>query len=82
MKNAIYVVNAILLVAVGVLFYLHFSEKKPYPGSPIVKTERRSDTMNGGFHIAYFDVDSVFNAVDMVKQIKDELSREEERNKI
>lgn len=81
MRNALYILNGVLLVAVGVLFYLHFSEEKSHGNSAIVRSNQKADTMNRSFHIAYFDLDSVFNAVDMVKQIKDELGKAEENNK-
>ena len=82
MKNALYILNGVLLVAVGVLFYLHFFEKKSNSGGTIVRSSQKQDTTAGSFRIAYFELDSVFNSVFMVKQIKDELGKEEERNKI
>lgn len=82
MRNALYILNGVLLVAVGVLFYLHFSEKKSHSGAALVQPGRKQDTSSNGFRIAYFDLDSVFNAVDMVKQVKDELGKKEEANKM
>jgi outer membrane protein len=82
MKNALYILNGVLLVAVGVLFYLHFAGNKSQSGTTIVRSSQKHDTAASGFRIAYFDLDSVFNSVDMVKQIKDELGKKEESNKI
>jgi outer membrane protein len=78
MKNAAVILNAVLLVAVGVLFYLHFfSEKKG--ATSVVKGTSQADTSSGNFRIAYFELDSITNSFAMVKDVKNELSKEEER---
>jgi len=42
MKNALYIVNVFLLIAVGVLFYLFFTEKKT--NASIVQSKTWIDT--------------------------------------
>lgn len=80
MKNALLILNVVLLVAVGVLFYLHFSEKKA-PLLPKVASaqQQKANAPDGNFRIAYFEMDSVNNKFSLIKEVKSELSREEER---
>lgn len=78
MKNAALILNAVLLVAVAVLFYLHFSANRK-SGEPVVKGSVKNDTSNSGFRIAYFELDSITNSFAMVKDVKNELSREEDK---
>lgn len=76
MKNGLLILNVVLLAAVAVLFYLHFSTAK--------KTDIRTTTSaagtraNSSFQIAYFDMDSIANTFSMVKDVKAELSKKEE----
>jgi outer membrane protein len=77
MKNGLLVLNGILLVLVGVLFYLHFSGKNKtniVAGSSNANPAVAAD----GFRIAYFEMDSVENSFDMVKDVKAELSKKED----
>ena len=75
MKNGILVLNAVLLVLVGVLFYLHFSSngkatpKKNVANAPVEKSEE--------FKIAYFEMDSLESSFEMVKDVKSELGKKE-----
>ena len=68
--------NAVLLVLVGVLFYLHFSSngkptpKKTVANAPVEKSEE--------FKIAYFEMDSLESSFAMVKDVKSELGKKEE----
>jgi outer membrane protein len=79
MKSASMIFNIVLLALVGVLFYLHFSSK----GKPAVagKTNTRveSNTVAQDFRIAYFELDSITNSFAMVKDVKSELNREEDK---
>jgi outer membrane protein len=77
MKNGLLVLNGILLVLVGVLFYLHFSGKNK---TNIVAGSSKSNPAPSadGFRIAYFEMDSVENSFDMVKDVKSELSKKED----
>ncbi len=76
MKNGMLVLNAVLLVAVGVLFYLHFSAPKNAQKAPLVKQVSPSNTNN--FKIAYFEMDSLEASFAMVKVVKQELSKRED----
>ncbi len=77
MKNALLLFNIILLVLVGVLFYLHFSlaaqTRTPRPA------EMHSSSNQSQFRIAYFEMDSVSNSFAMVKEVKNDLSKEEDK---
>jgi outer membrane protein len=81
MKNASLVLNVVLLVAVAVLFYLHFSSnKKPVESTKIASTSKTQGvTPAGDFRIAYFEMDSLNNSFALVKEVKSEISREEEK---
>ena len=77
MKNASLILNAVLLIAVAVLFYLHFSTGKRT--ETVIRGSSNPDTSAGSFRIAYFELDSITNSYAMVKDVKNELSREEEK---
>lgn len=78
MKNASLVLNVVLLVAVAVLFYLHFSSGKRMETAKVA-TANASDAKpaSGDCRIAYFDMDSINNSFAMVKDVRAELSKEE-----
>lgn len=75
MKNGLLILNAVLLVLVGLLFYWHFS-------SPTPKTEvvQKTSIPATGFKIAYFEMDSLENHFSLVKEIQSELTRRDEEN--
>lgn len=72
MKNISLVVNAVLVVAVAVLFYLHFK-------SPSVAATK-SSAIGGGMKIAYVNTDSLLEHYDFYIKSKKELEAEEEKN--
>ena len=74
MKNALYIINGILLIAVGVLFYLFFTEKKN--NAAIIKSTW-VDTSKSPTRIAYFEWDSIENQK-FYKEMQDELNRKKE----
>jgi len=74
MKNALYIVNGILLIAVGVLFYLFLTEKKN--NASIIKASW-TDTSKTPTRIAYFEWDSIENQK-FYKDMQDELNRKKE----
>jgi outer membrane protein len=80
MKNGLMALNVLLLVAVAVLFYLHFSSKKTSTGSVTKSDVRDSVNSSSGcsFRIGYFEMDSIENNFDMVKDVKSELNRKED----
>ncbi len=77
MKNGILILNMILVVLVGILFYLHFTSN----GKTSKKTEPKvnQSVLSKDFRIAYFEMDSLENSFAMVKDVKAELSRKEEQ---
>ena len=79
MKSGSLIFNVVLLVLVGVLFYLHFSSKGKTMADPKKVEVASSNTNNGQFRIAYFELDSITNSFAMVKDVKNELNREEEK---
>lgn len=79
MKNALLILNLVLLVAVGVLFYLHFSSGKKASDTKPVSANNSGMIETGNCRIAYFDMDSINNSFVLIKSVKDELSKEEEK---
>ncbi|HUC79435.1 MAG TPA: OmpH family outer membrane protein [Flavisolibacter sp.] len=80
MKNASLILNVVLVVAVAVLFYLHFSsDKKPAETTKVASSTSTGNSASGAFRIAYFELDSVNNSFFMVKEVKAELNKEEEK---
>jgi outer membrane protein len=76
MKSGMLVLNVVLLILVGVLFYWHFSVKN----KPVVVSNHNDTSANSNqFRIAYFEMDSVSKNFAMVKDVKTELSKEEDR---
>lgn len=81
MKNGLVVLNLILLVAVGILFYLHFSSEKNS-----MATEKKSEqkdsmgsaTSPNSCRIAYFEMDSVAANFEMAKEMQNELEKKED----
>ena len=63
MKNLSLILNAVLLVAVGVLFYLHFSSKNTSSSS----SESSGSTVPGDIKIAYINSDSVLEHYEYLK---------------
>jgi len=74
MKNALYIINGILLAAVAVLFFLFLTEKKN--NTSIIKSTW-VDTSKTPTRIAYFEWDSIENQK-FYKDMQDELNRKKE----
>ncbi|MEN9523713.1 MAG: hypothetical protein RL065_2090 [Bacteroidota bacterium] len=72
MKNISLVINAVLVVAVAVLFYLHFKS----PSSSVGKAAK----ISGNMKIAYVNTDSLLEHYDFYIKSKKELEDEEEKN--
>ncbi len=77
MNRGLIILNVLLLIAVGVLFYLHFSSKKSadvktVSAAPVASNEEKC-------RIAYFEMDSIENSFTVVKDVKNELGREEDK---
>lgn len=78
MKSGILILNAILLVLVGVLFYLHFAAA-PKQAKAATHTPAQKDPVGpNDFKIAYFDMDSLAASFSLVLDAKAELNRKEE----
>jgi outer membrane protein len=74
MKSGIIIFNAILLILIGVLFYLHFSGNS----SKAVVSHTATTANKVSSNIAYFEMDSLENSFAMVKDVQNELNREED----
>lgn len=80
MKNVSLILNVLLLVAVAVLFYLHFSSKNTTAQPKIASSSNQAATVgNREFKIAYFEMDSVNNNFVLIRDVKSQLSKEEEK---
>jgi outer membrane protein len=81
MKNGLVVLNLILLVAVAVLFYLHFSSGKK--NTTTAKDPEQKDTSvnfsSNSCKIAYFEMDSVESGFEMAKEMQNELEKREDK---
>lgn len=77
MKNISTILGVISLVLIAVLFYLHFSSGTSAKISS-KSSSKDSTVVNGDFRIAYFEMDSLENNFEMVKEVKTELSKKEE----
>src|SRR2546421_659305 len=68
MKGGAFILNVILLMLVGILFYWHFSSKeKP---ADFHKADINPSNTSSQFRIAYFEMDSITNSFAMVKDVK------------
>jgi len=77
MKNGLLVWNIVLTVIAGYLLFTHFNNK----GNKVVSskyTGKDSSSGHSPFRIAYFEMDSVENHFDMVKDVKAEISKKDE----
>jgi len=78
MKNVSLVLNVVLVIAVAVLFYLHFSSGKKTEQTKVASANAVDPVPKGEVRIAYFEMDSINNSFQMVKDVRAELSKEEE----
>ena len=81
MKNGLIILNVILLMAVGFLFYMHFDSANN--GAKLQnKTEQKDpiDSLSqGSCRIAYFEMDSVAANFEKAKEMQGELEKKEEK---
>jgi len=75
MKSGIIIFNAVLLVLIGILFYLHFSSSSS-PKPAVTHSVAKAPAT--GSSIAYFEMDSLENSFAMVKDVQKELNKEED----
>src|SRR5205085_3888883 len=74
MKKLSLIVNVVLLVLVGILYYLYFSSKRPIT---FIHTNKDS-SINHGNKVAYIDLDSLENNYEYYRKIKAEFDRKQE----
>lgn len=67
------IINIVLLVAVGVLYFLHFSSKGKGGDTIISRRVLDTSTTAGAYRIAYFDIDSITNNYEYCIDVRDEL---------
>lgn len=78
MKNGLLTWNILLTIVAGYLLFTHFGSAKK-SNSPVSKNAGMdSSSSTGPFRIAYFEMDSVENNFQMVKEVKAEISKKEE----
>ncbi|MGZ8538354.1 MAG: OmpH family outer membrane protein [Flavisolibacter sp.] len=80
MKNGALIFNVVLLVLVGVLFYLHFSSKQSTTPKVQSVQNKQQATTNTDFRIGYFEWDSISNRFEMFKAFQNEINQREENN--
>jgi outer membrane protein len=80
MKNGIVVLNVVLLIAVGVLFYLYFNSKKSNT-TTLGKSEQKDSPTATVYscQIAYFEMDSVEANFELAKEWRNELEKREDK---
>jgi outer membrane protein len=74
-RNILLAFNVVLLILVGVLFYLHFSSSKQ--AAPAATKVMESTAPSGPFKIAYFEMDSIENHYEYLKDVKNQLKAKE-----
>jgi len=79
MKNGLLIWNGVLTVLTGFLLFSYLGNKG---GKKISAKSSGADTaaMHGEFRIAYFEMDSIANNFDLVKQVRKELEKKEADN--
>ncbi len=78
MKNLSLVLNVVLLLAVGVLYYLHFSGKTASSAKPaMAAVPKPVITGNGQVAIAYVELDSLNENIIYIKTKRKELEAEQ-----
>jgi len=77
MKNLSVVLNVVLFVAVGVLYFLHFSGKKKTEPKPKTVAVRPVEGKSGNAAIAYVELDSLNENITYIKNKRKELEAEQ-----
>ncbi len=80
MKHISTILNVVLLVAVGVLFYLHFAGNKKSTGTaskPGTTTTSANSASSPKGNIAYIEIDSLHENYAYYKNLKGELERKQ-----
>ncbi len=78
MKNLSMVLNVVLILAVGGLYYLHFSEKKTVQSKPkLAAPKMNSNEPAGRVTIAYVEMDSLNDNITYIKAKRKELEAQQ-----
>ncbi|MDB5191786.1 MAG: hypothetical protein JWQ96_1349 [Segetibacter sp.] len=77
-KNVSLAFNVVLLILIGVLFYLHFSGSPKKGSAPTLASSSKASSDPSTFNIAYFEMDSIENNYDYLKEIKNQLKTREQ----
>ena len=79
MKQLSFVINILLLIAVAVLYYLHFTgnNKVPLKGNVVVGYKQKDSCGEKIPIVAYVELDSLYSNVTIIKQRKKELEAEQ-----
>jgi outer membrane protein len=78
MNKSLLVLNIILLVAVSVLFYLFFENKKRQNSSSRAMKLNDSTSSNQLFRVGYFDMDSIEANFSLFKEMQQDVSKKED----
>lgn len=77
MKNGLLIWNIVLTVVAGYLLFTQFSSAKK--NDPVIKSAAKdSSLVSVPFRIAYFEMDSIENNFQVVKNVKAEIGRKED----
>ena len=76
MKNGLLIWNVVLTLAVGLLAFMQFGGSKTSDSR--VNRNSTDTSFRSDFRIAYFEMDSVENSFEMVKDVKSEMNKKEE----
>ncbi|MEO8771344.1 MAG: OmpH family outer membrane protein [Ferruginibacter sp.] len=81
MKQLSIVLNVVLIVAVGLLYYFHFSEKKPVDKKNVAAVSSNAEVNTSNMTrpaIAYVDLDSLNEKITYIKNRRKELEGEQQ----
>ena len=77
MKNLSLVLNVVLIIAVGILYYLHFSGKKTVDAKPKIALPKTTGNEVGHMAIAYVEMDSLNDNILYIKNKRKELEAQQ-----
>jgi len=79
MKNGLLIWNVLLTAIVGYLVFVQFGPSKTAASKSANNVESSAARLNTSFRIAYFEMDSVEDNFDMVKDVKAEMNKKEDQ---
>ncbi len=74
MKNLSLILNGILIIAVGILYYLHFTS----PSMPAAKKKAEVIASGGGSTLAYIMEDSLMEHYQLFRQLSDQINKKQQ----